>query len=107
MLPATDPAHTAPLDIAVNIDGDRVRLTVTGELNVGNAHQLMTQAQRYLDQPETTGLVIDLGSLIFIDSSGLRVLTRSRRNAAELGKAFRIQNHDGAVARVIEVTGLT
>ena len=107
MLPATGAARTPPLDIAATIDSDQICLTVTGELNTGNSHQLLTQAQQYLNQPDTTGLVIDLGSLIFIDSSGLRALTRSHQHAAELGKTFRIQNHDGIIAGLIKVTGLT
>ena len=51
-------------------------------------------------------LLIDLGGLTFIDSSGLRLLVVARMAADAQGIAVRLTNIPDLVARVFEMTGL-
>jgi anti-sigma B factor antagonist len=107
MASAHDISPIAPLDIAVSGRQDTVHLTLTGEIDVSNADRVLACAQRQLNKPQVTRLIVDLARVGFIDSSGLHTLVRSRRHADDLGKMFRITGHHGHVATVIEITGLT
>lgn len=99
--------RTAPLDISVTIDEDRAQLTVTGEIDLTNADDVLLSVHWHLDRPRLNHVVVDLSGLAFLDSAGLRVLMLGRRHADELGKTFRVQGQRGHIANVIEVTGLT
>ena len=102
-----DPPAVAPLDIAVTANHERVWITLAGEIDITNADRVRGQADRCLNEPEVVDVVVDLEAVTFIDSSGLHALLFSRRRADELGKTFRIRNHHGHVARVIDLVGLT
>jgi len=51
-------------------------------------------------------VVVDLRELAFIDSSGLRSLVRSRKNAAALGHTLTLRHPGAVVAKVLAITGL-
>ena len=101
-----DPPVIAPLDITATIDADEVRIALTGEIDVSNAHQVFNCTDHYLNEPQIVHVTADLADLTFIDSCGLRALLLSRRHADQLDKTFRIQNQSEHIAKVIEVTGL-
>lgn len=52
-------------------------------------------------------LVLDLGGLTFMDSSGLRTVLRGREDSAEKGVAFRLRQVPSQVRRLFEITGMT
>jgi anti-sigma B factor antagonist len=107
MSTTSDPSDVAGLEIVVSVDHDRAYLMLAGEIDVTNSEQLVTSVYRHLGEPRIVEVVADLAGLTFLDSSGLRALVLGRRRADESGKAFRIRNHRGHVANVIEITGLT
>jgi anti-sigma B factor antagonist len=51
-------------------------------------------------------VIVDLSRLTFIDSAGLSSLSMGRRTALRLGCRFSVRGARGAVAQVLEQTGL-
>ena len=52
-------------------------------------------------------VVVDLGELAFIDSTGISALLVMRRRLEGQGRELRIANVSAGAARVFELTGLT
>jgi anti-sigma B factor antagonist len=51
-------------------------------------------------------IIVDLSQLEFLDSTGLGVLIGAHRRAAEHGGSFRLVIKDGAISRLLNITGL-
>jgi anti-sigma B factor antagonist len=87
-------------------DGDRLVIAVRGELDLGSASTL----DRELRDAGSNGfshVVIDLGELEFIDSTGLGVLVRAQQAATENGHRVFLRRGSNQVQRLFELTGLT
>lgn len=81
-------------------------LGVSGDVDVAVVDDLLTRARDLLSR--TTGdLVLDLGEVTFIDSSGLGALVRIRKSAAEKGVSLRLVNVPASVSRIFDLTGLS
>jgi len=52
-------------------------------------------------------LVLDLGDVAFIDSSGLRSMIRARKQVGDEAGALRIRDPQPSTMRLLEITGLT
>ena len=52
-------------------------------------------------------MVIDLGSVGFMDSSGLRSLLEARQRGGDAGRGFALSRPSEAVQRVLELVDLT
>ena len=77
---------------------------VEGELDIANAPVLdavLAEAERGARE-----LLLDLGGVSFVDSTGLRSLLLARRRASAAGRDLRLRNLPPGVERVLEVTGL-
>ena len=85
--------------------GHAAELTVFGEIDVGTADDFEAQV---LDQlpADAERLVLDVGPLGFIDSSGLQALTRIRERLLARGAGFALRNPSPVLRRMLEVTGL-
>ncbi len=85
---------------------DRV-LTVKfeGELDLAVAAECSAALQEPLEAAERL-IVFDLGGLTFLDSTGLRLLIDTKRQAEARGKAVLLSRVSDAVLRMLEVTGL-
>ena len=68
------------------------------------ADEFIGVAQTCLEQ--SSGIGLDLGDVTFIDSSGLGVLVRLRKEADAQSKPFSLVNVSPSVERLLEVTGL-
>jgi anti-anti-sigma factor len=100
--------HHAPQGLRCHVEPDRERVIVraVGEVDMATVD--------LLDEPLTdllangfTQIEIDLREVTFMDSTGLRLLVIWRRRAQTDGFDLRIVvDPDGAVARVVELTGL-
>lgn len=88
--------------------GDGVAVVVVqGEHDVYTAPTLSEQLDALLE--EGLPIVIDLTPATFVDSSVLRVLLETRRQADERGIGFAValgQGDSGPVRRVLDITGL-
>lgn len=81
-----------------------VILRVTGEVDGGSAELLDAEVESVLDAAPSH-LVVDLGDVSFIDSTGVRTVLRKRSSAAALQTHLHIVV-DGAARKVFDLTGL-
>ncbi len=83
-----------------------VEVVLTGELDIST----FDQAERQVEEAEKSGptvLVIDLGSLRFVDSTGVRLILLADQRAKEAGRRIAIRLGDGPALRVFAALGLT
>ncbi len=80
-----------------------------GWLVVGAAGEIDIATADALDQAlaENRNTVLDLSDVSFMDSTGLRTLVGVHNRLSEAGSRFRIVVPSGAVARIIQITGLS
>jgi anti-sigma B factor antagonist len=81
-------------------------LSLAGRLDANTVSQL----ERALTDAQLAGyraIVIDLGELVYISSSGLRVLLTGRGNARKRGTDVLLCNLQPAVREVLEMVGFS
>jgi anti-sigma B factor antagonist len=103
-VPITDSqVHDGLLVVQQASEGERLRLTLHGEIDLANAET----AEAILREAVASGkdVVIDLGKLEFIDSTGIAVLVTAMREVNEQRLSFLPSEHD-PVRRVLNLTGL-
>lgn len=83
-----------------------VTLNLEGDIDVSVADQLGAESTRALDAAESSGLVVDMQNVKFIDSTGLGALVRLRKNAAARGIPLRLRNVPPQTLRVMQLTAL-
>jgi anti-sigma B factor antagonist len=93
------------LTVGTRSAGECVVLTLAGELDVTNAAEA-EEAVRVTWRDPPSYLVFDLSRLAFMDSTGVRVLVRARRRAAEHEATVALAGLTPSVSRIIELTGL-
>ncbi|MET9250940.1 STAS domain-containing protein [Nonomuraea sp. NPDC003709] len=81
-----------------------VLITVTGELDATNAHELESYAES--QRRPGSGMVLDLGGLTFLDSRGLHLLLRLHAAVGEQGGLLRVAAVQGRPARILQITGV-
>jgi anti-sigma B factor antagonist len=84
-------------------EADAIVLALSGELDLASAPVL----ERELREAEASGLsrlVIDLGGLAFMDSTGLQALLRARERANTEGHQLLLRRAPHQVQRVFELT---
>jgi anti-anti-sigma factor len=97
---------TPDFTVRTQHDGDTVRLSVSGELDLVSEPVLVGAVRGELSA-EVSDLVIDLRDVSFIDSSGLRALLVCRGDVQGRPTRLRLAVGDGAAARVFEMAGVT
>ncbi len=95
-----------PFTIETDEREDRVVLVPRGELDMASAPELEQAIMPRLQ--EGGWIVLDLRSLDFIDSSGLRVVVGAHRTAEEHGGRFTcVRGAAGStVHRIVEIAGI-
>ena len=83
-----------------------VTLTLAGELDLGSADALHVSITETVKAPEVDAVLLDLGGLTFLDSTGIGVLVAGWRMAGESGKRLRVDNAHGMTREVLRVTGV-
>jgi anti-sigma B factor antagonist len=91
-------------DVRTVKDGGSWRLVLSGELDLASADRL-EDAIRQAELDGDLRIVVDLGDLQFMDSTGLSVLLRAQARSRDNGQrlSFRRSNHE-AVARLLDLT---
>lgn len=104
-----DPAHSAtaipPCAATMDVvpDGDRMTVTVWGELDLGSRrllpdlHDILTLSG--------SGLDLRLDAVGFCDCSGLNMLLDLRLRALDQGKTVTVRSSGRAVERLLDLTG--
>jgi len=81
--------------------GDAIVIVAEGELDLVGAPRLL-QAM-----PGDASVVLDLGGVQFMDSSGLRSLLEARQKCIDADRGFAIARPSESVTRVLELVDLT
>jgi anti-sigma B factor antagonist len=105
----TDPTDDLALEVSRH-DRDNARLVVvavSGEIDTANNHRLEQLLVSIADDGRRDGVVVDLGKVSFIDSSGLRALLTGQRAVVAARRSFCIGDASEPVRRVLEITGLS
>jgi anti-sigma B factor antagonist len=79
-----------------------VTLQIGGELDLASVEEVREHIDAAMEQ-STPAMIIDLGRLTFMDSTGIALLIQVANSVDEI----EVRNPSAAVRRVIEVTGLT
>lgn len=101
----TTSSDSSPFDLRQALDGTTGTLLLSGELDASSAPQV-DEAVDALIADGAAELLIDLGEVSFIDSSGLRSLIRARKSMGN-ADVVRLRNPQVGTVRLLEITGLT
>lgn len=105
-IPGSEAADAEAFTIRWDDDGDVLRATVSGELDLQTEPQLIAEVRRRLAGCDASRVVLDVADVSFLDSSGLRALLRSRDEATRAGKTMRLAVRTGPVTRLLELSGV-
>ena len=91
--------------VRADLDDGRLTLSLTGELDLASA-PILEEAIGAIPREDIRELVFDLQDLAFIDSTGLRLIIRTARLAADGGPRFAIQRVPDQARRLFEIAGV-
>ena len=80
-------------------------LAVDGELDIATAPRMIAALNEALADMDVP-LVVDLSTVLFMDSTGLALLINARRRALRSGYGFAIVCPEGPIARVFEIADM-
>jgi len=94
--------------VTINIEekSSVIILKIDGEVDLYNAPQIKDTVRKQIDQGKNA-VLIDLGGVSYIDSSGIGALISSLSNLKKAGGILKICNIHGSVKKVFELTKLT
>jgi anti-sigma B factor antagonist len=99
---ATEPTATG-LKIRVASDFDQVVLFLSGEIDAGNARDLV---KPLMNVPDDCDVTIDLTDVEFMDSSGLTALLSCQARLLERHVSLTVRNPCQRVRRLFDVCGV-
>lgn len=107
LLATIDPERTDAVlfDVMVSRRNGWVTVAVIGELDLASAPRVRTAVAAAVADGGTR-LVLDLGGVDFIDSTGLGVVLGAVRRVRSAGGSIRLVVREPAVLKVFELTGL-
>lgn len=97
------PSHN--LQIVRTRDGEAVVVRVSGEVDLATA-PLLDEQLHDLEESAATCLILDLGGVEFMDSTGLNSIIRAVRNADSNGHQLAFRPGSPQVQRLFELTGV-
>lgn len=93
------------LDLTTETEGTTVRLALSGELDIAGAARVEQELDR-IERELPATIVLDLRELLFMDSTGLRVIVAADGRAREQARRLVIIRGTDTVQRIIEMTRL-
>jgi anti-anti-sigma factor len=94
------------ISVSTDRDGGLAVVAVSGEVDLATGPVMADAFGRALALDGVEAVRVDLSALQFLDSSGIAVLLRARRNADERGITFRVVGARGVPLQVLELTGV-
>jgi anti-anti-sigma factor len=79
---------------------------VTGDVDLAAEASVTRALADVVASGTTTGVVVDLSGVPFLDSSGIRALIRGHLAAAEAGLELTVRGAQGTVEQVLRLTGV-
>lgn len=105
-MPNPDPSMNGEiLTMELEQDGEAIVIRPSGELDMSTAPVLDAALREAMDS-ERTQVIVDLGGLSFIDSTGLRLLVVAAERSRKAGNRLRLLRGSEPVERMLEVSGL-
>ncbi len=101
----TRPHPHMPFSVAVHPQRDAVHIAPVGELDVATGVELEAQLHA-LRGSGFAHIVLDLGNLTFIDSTGVRIILAEDEFARSNGHDFSLIGGPPAVERVLHICGV-
>ncbi len=93
------------LEVETKQEDDAVRLSLSGELDLSTVHKVEDELRRVEGEGAET-VVLDLSSLSFLDSTGLRTIVTADQRARKSGRRLAIVKGPETVHRVFTITRL-
>ncbi|MFH8484986.1 STAS domain-containing protein [Streptomyces longisporoflavus] len=94
----------ASVGLRIDADGERLVVTVSGELDLDSA-PLLRQTLHDALEHAPAGIDLDLGGVDFCDCSVLNVLLHARHRAHRAAQKLVLRAGSPAVERLLELTG--
>lgn len=94
------------MDLSFRREERDLRICFSGELDHHAARGAMELIERWIDQNLPTRTILDMGGLSFMDSSGIAVVLRTKRNMEAMQGTLIVVNIPRQAARVLETAGL-
>jgi len=88
------------------VDGGSIVVRVYGEVDLtvsGQLERVLLAAPAIADVDR---VIVDLGDLHFLDSSGVHALVKGYLATRDAGLSYEVRNASGMVARVLRITGV-
>ncbi|MBR6524595.1 MAG: anti-sigma factor antagonist [Clostridia bacterium] len=85
---------------------DTLTVHLEGELDHCCAQSIRREMDRLLEEPQIRRLVIDMGDMSFMDSSGIGVILGRYRLLASRGGSVAVRNMNRQVARIFQLSGM-
>ena len=95
----------APFRVDSETDESLHTVAVSGELDQSTAPELRTALSAAVGDA-SKGVLVDLASCDFIDSTGLSLLVETKRQVSEDERSFGVCCADADVRRLLELTGI-
>jgi anti-anti-sigma factor len=92
-------------DVKTEDRGEAVMMKLTGELDISSAAKVEDELSRW-EPKKPSQIVLDLSSLDFMDSTGLRLLIAADARARDEGRKLTIVKGPEPVQRVFRITRL-
>jgi anti-anti-sigma factor len=96
-----------PVEFEDDREGDIMRIRVRGELCLPATDSLHAHVRGVLADDAVGGIILDLGEVIAIDSSGVGALIECWRQAPSQGKPLRVLGAAARVSGLLTMMGLT
>jgi anti-sigma B factor antagonist len=94
------------MDFLVNNDGEQVLITIKGPMEM----QTVKVFQNKIAEMETSiqkDMILDMGDVDYIDSTGISILIMLNKQQREKGKALTIRNASQRVKSLLELSSLS
>ena len=94
------------LQVESMAQGRRLRVVVSGEVDVSNAEDLRAQIDAGLSDETVQEVEVDMAEVSYIDSTGIGVLVGSAHKAQDSGRVFQVLNPQANVLRILGLLGV-
>ena len=102
----SQPPPDGVLEIQDVVSGYQQTLRLVGELDLCSAPMLDAAVRRICLGGTATAMVLDLGAVTFMDSTGLRTMLGAKTLCGTYGIEFRVLPGPAQVQRLFEITGV-
>ncbi|MGH8861012.1 MAG: STAS domain-containing protein [Jatrophihabitantaceae bacterium] len=86
--------------------GNPAVLRLSGDIDFFTEDEFRAQAENLLDRPDVDGLIVDLGEVAVMDSSGLSLLVDLLRLCRDLDLPMTLRAVPDRVTQLLDLTGL-